>query len=216
MATTPAGNEYELAVYVDPFPGRKGSERIQETCGKCGGHKVISWGNVTLKANGVDGRVCFECMGRGYTSRLVSSARQTARNQVKAENERRAAAADFAADFDAQQARDLEDAHTEALAEQARRDALPKGFLGQSGERLRNLNARVVFVRTYESADYMTGRPVLKCIIKFDVLGRTAVAFTSHSHNLEDGQFVNLTGTVKDHNTRDGEDQTVLSRIIVK
>lgn len=217
MATTPAGNEYELAVYVDPFPGRKGSERIRETCGKCNGDKVISWGNVTLKANGVEGRVCFECMGAGYTSRLVSSARSTARNQVKAANERRATAADFAADYDAQQARDLEDAHTEALAEQARRDALPKGFLGREGERLRNLNARVTLVRSYESVNYMTGRPELKYIIKFDVLGRrTAVAFTSHSHNLEGGQFVNLTGTVKTHNTRGGEDQTVLSRIIIK
>lgn len=216
MATTPAGNEYELAVYVDPFPGRKGSERITETCGKCGGDRVISWGNVTLQVGKVSGRVCFQCMGRGETSRLVSSARSTARAQVKAENERRAAAADFAADYDAQAARDLEDAHTEALAEQARRDTLPKGFLGQPGERLRNLNARVILVRSYESVDYMTGRPVLKFVIKFDVLGRTAVTFTGQSYGLEDGQFVNLTGTVKDHSVRDGEDQTVLSRIIVK
>lgn len=216
MATTPAGNEYELAVYVDPFPGRDGSDVLKEDCGKCCGEGVIHYGNVTLETNHASGRVCFQCMGRGYTTRLVSSARSTARRQVKAENVRRAQAADYAANNGERELAELLADWDAALAEQARRDALPKGFLGQAGERLRNLNARVVLVRSYESADYVTGAPVLKFVIKFDVLGRTAVTFTGQSYGLEDGQFVSLTGTVKDHSTRDGEDQTVLSRIIVK
>jgi len=78
-ATATAADSY----YVDPFPGRKGSDRVYETCWKCGGSGVVSWGNVTFVAQGREDRHCFECNGSGKTSRLVSSARATARRQAK-------------------------------------------------------------------------------------------------------------------------------------
>ncbi|AYN58504.1 ssDNA binding protein [Arthrobacter phage Liebe] len=128
MATTPAdlaitavtakGNEYRVAVYVDPFPGRKGAERIYDTCGKCAGTGVVNWGNVTFVAQGREDRHCFDCNGTGKTSRLVSSARATARRDAKAATLAAAADADAAADRVEWAARgygDLLDAVDEAL-----------------------------------------------------------------------------------------------------
>lgn len=215
-ATTAAGNTYQVAVYVDPFPGRKGDEVLKETCGKCGGNKVIGYGNVTLQVGKVSGRVCFQCMGKGYTTRLVSSARSTARRQVQAENERRATAVDFAADYDNQVARDLEDAHTEALAEEARRNALVQGFVGQVGERLRNLKATVQVNAKIEVSDFYTGRPFYKNLLILEVEdGRVLKAVVSFS-GAERGQEVTVSGTVKAHTNYKGQDQTVLSRVTIK
>ncbi len=72
-------------VYVDPYPGRKGSERIWSTCAKCGGSGSVSWGiEVDAVVSGrVVSRVCFDCNGVGSTSHLVSSARATARRQAR-------------------------------------------------------------------------------------------------------------------------------------
>jgi hypothetical protein len=72
-------------VYVDPYPGRKGSERIWSTCTKCGGSGSVSWGiDVDAVVSGrVVSRVCFDCNGVGSTSHLVSSARATARRQAR-------------------------------------------------------------------------------------------------------------------------------------
>ncbi|QXE31788.1 hypothetical protein [Microbacterium paraoxydans] len=71
--------------YVDPFPGRKGSERITDTCGKC-----IGTGLYTGPTHFTDGHgrpICFDCHGTGTRSRLVSSARATARAHAKAHAE---------------------------------------------------------------------------------------------------------------------------------
>lgn len=47
-----------LAVgYVDPHPGRKGSDRADQRCGKCGGIGRLP----TL----VDGGRCWPCAGTG-------------------------------------------------------------------------------------------------------------------------------------------------------
>jgi hypothetical protein len=77
--------------YVDPFPGRKGSERIYETCPKCSGSGVVNWGNVTFVARGREDRHCFDCGGTGKTSALVSSLRATARRRAKVDAEAAAA-----------------------------------------------------------------------------------------------------------------------------
>jgi hypothetical protein len=76
-------------VYVDPFPGRKGSDRIVETCGACGGDGIY-------KAPSPHGTRCFPCDGTGEYSFLVSSRRATARRHAKEAQQRaadRAAAA---------------------------------------------------------------------------------------------------------------------------
>lgn len=214
--TTAKGNDYRVVVYVDPFPGRKGSDRIYEECAKCSGRGVVNYGNVTFRAHGVEDRHCFDCGGSGQTSALVSSLRSTARRQAKAQTLRNAEAADFAAEAPAREAAKLEADHEAALRVEAARAAKPKGFLGTEGERVRNLNAQVAMIRSFESQNYQTGAPELKYLVKFDVLGRTAVWFTGNPGSLEEGQFVSLTGTVKGFDNYQGEDQTVLTRCLTK
>lgn len=214
-AKTTKGNEYKVAQYEDPAPGKVGTDRIQQTCYRCLGKGVVDYGNVTFVAKGYEDRHCFTCLGKGYTTVLVSSLRSTARRQIKAENIRRAEQADWEAEAPAREAAELEAAHEEALRMNAALDAKPKGFLGTEGERLRNLNARIVMIRQYESTNFVTGAPEYKTIVKFDVLGKTAIWFTSYTTQ-EEGDMVSLTGTVKKLNTRDGEDQTVLTRCIIK
>jgi hypothetical protein len=92
-ATATAADSY----YVDPFPGRKGSDRVYETCGKCSGTGVVSWGNVTFVAQGREDRHCFDCNGSGRTSRLVSSARATARREAQRQADAAKAAAEATA-----------------------------------------------------------------------------------------------------------------------
>lgn len=214
-AVTAKGNSYKVAVYVDPYPENKGTDRVQVTCWKCLGRGTVSWGNVTFRANGTEDRHCFTCLGKGYTTALVSSLRSSARRLAKSITEQNAADADWAAEAPAREAAEAQ-ARQEAEAREATRQAgLPKGFLGEAGERLRNLNAKVTGTYGYEGQNYITGAPEWKVVVKFDVLGKTAVWFTSYT-TLEEGQFVSLTGTVKALNNRDGEDQTILTRCLIK
>lgn len=216
-ATTESGIEftYEVAEYVDPMPDKKGSERVRETCWKCDGRGTINYGNVTFVAQGVEDRHCFECLGKGWTSVLVSSIRTRARKAVKAQthvNYMNAYALATEPERKAAEAKAREEAEA---AEAARLAAQPKGFIGEVGERVRNLNAKVIGVYSYEKENFMTGRPELAVVVKFDVLGKVAVWFTGWT-TLEAGQFVSLTGTVKSHGERDGEEQTILTRCITK
>lgn len=214
-ATTAKGNEYQVVSYEDPYPGKVGTDRIYETCAKCSGSGVVNWGNISFATAKGEDRWCFDCNGTGKTSALVSSLRQTARRQAKAQTQRNADAADWAAEAPAREAAEKAAEEAREAREAAARAAKPKGYLGTEGERLRNLNARVAMVRTYESQNYVTGAPESKTIIKFDVLGKVAIWFTGWT-TLEEGQFVSLTGTVKKLAERDGEDQTVLTRCITK
>ena len=80
--TTPSAAD----LYSDPFPGRKGAERITVDCGKCSGTGVYSGpSGVTFYTKAVDAVApgCFDCFGAGTRSFLVSSARATARAQAK-------------------------------------------------------------------------------------------------------------------------------------
>ncbi|WP_234058086.1 hypothetical protein [Microbacterium sp. NFH-22A-Y] len=92
--------DLELASsYVDPYPGRKGRERIVETCGGCGGTGVYNApSSVTFYTSAVNDITtgCFSCAGTGVRSFLVSSARQTARRRAKETDRARATAARIA------------------------------------------------------------------------------------------------------------------------
>ncbi len=71
--------------YVDPHPGLKSTERIQETCGACSGTGIYT--APTHITDGLGRPFCFACKGTGVHSRLVSSARATARAHAKARAE---------------------------------------------------------------------------------------------------------------------------------
>lgn len=81
--------------YVDPHPGRKGNERIQESCGKCAGTGLYTapthWTDSTGRP------FCFACKGTGVYSHLVSSARSTARAHAKMQAEHAITMRDLAA-----------------------------------------------------------------------------------------------------------------------
>ena len=216
-ATTESGIEftYEVAEYVDPMPGKLGSERVRETCWKCDGVGTVSWGNVTFVAQGTEDRHCFNCLGKGWTSVLVSSLRTRARKATKGQTHANYLAALEEATRPEREAAAAQARQEAEEREAARQAAKPKGFLGAEGERLRNLNAQVVGVYGYEATNFVTGAPEHRVVIKFDVLGKVAVWFTGWT-TLEAGEFVSLTGTVKSHGERDGEEQTILTRCIIK
>ena len=71
--------------YVEPYPGRKGAERIQEICGACAGTGVYTAPTYITDSTGRP--YCFACKGTGFHSHLVSSARATARAHAKARAE---------------------------------------------------------------------------------------------------------------------------------
>jgi hypothetical protein len=90
-------------IYVDPFPGRKGSERVSLDCGGCGGTGL--YGGRTYWKDALGRPYCFDCGGSGSRTVLVSSARATARKHAKADAERLAKAAAFAAEAPAREAK---------------------------------------------------------------------------------------------------------------
>lgn len=217
--TTAKGNTYTYVAYEDPCPGMVGTQTVKEDCGKCGGTGVYqgpSGHSFYTPATGGNNTGCFSCMGRGYFNTKVSSIRARAKRQINARNAQAAADADYAAEAPAREAAKLAADWDEALTEQARRAAKNQRHLGEVGQRLRNLNARVVMVRTFEKYNYVTGAPETGSVVKFeDVSGAVLVWFTGWT-NLNEGEFVSLTGTVKKHDARDGEAQTILTRCITK
>lgn len=85
---------------VRAFPTLKGSDRVREACGRCGGSGTVSWG-APVAGEIVDSegnrrtvpKVCFSCNGAGSRSVLVSSIRARATRAVKAAAAREAEAA---------------------------------------------------------------------------------------------------------------------------
>jgi hypothetical protein len=79
--------------YVDPYPGRKGSDRIERECSACGGDGRYkhSSGYVTnlyyRDGSSETVKLCFGCNGSGKYSFLVSSARAKERRAVRRRND---------------------------------------------------------------------------------------------------------------------------------
>ena len=76
-------------VYIDPYPGAKGSDRVKEICGKCGGDGLYHApsGFVIQNPYGRRGdtiKGCFDCWGVGHRFVKVSSVRARVRRAVKA------------------------------------------------------------------------------------------------------------------------------------
>lgn len=222
--TTAAGNEYEALEYVDPHPDLKGDDIVSEDCGNCGGTGVYYGKSGYEFYTATEGAVttgCFACHGTGKHSRKVSSARSTARRRVTAENNRRAADADWEADAPAREAREAEEARqaeeAAAKAEAERLAAMVQGFAGEEGERLRNLECEVVTEYQYEAVAFNGYSMELRAIIVFRVIESGKILkWSSRAQGLKAGEKVTVTGTVKGHGNYEGQDQTDLTRCIVK
>lgn len=220
--TTEAGNTFEAEVYVDPYPGRKGSDIVSEDCGWCSGTGVYtgkSGYQFYTPATGGVNTGCFHCTGLGHYNRKVSSIRATARRRVNSTNQRRADAADMAETWAAEAAVRLAKDWDEALEEEARRAAAPKGFWGEVDDVV-NLTATVRKATTYEGQNYMTGSPELKGLVIFtNAAGQPAIYYTTTTQaaKFEEDHTYTIKATVKKHgaDSRTGDDQTVVTRVSI-
>ena len=69
----------DTKTYTDPHPGKKGADRLDYICDKCGGSgKYFQPSSM--------GDQCFRCDGTGTTSRLVSTERRYTRQDVNEYN----------------------------------------------------------------------------------------------------------------------------------
>lgn len=198
-----------LSTYVDPFPGKIGTDRVYAPCSRCGG--TGAFGPKVVYA----GR-CFQCGGNGAGSQSVATARKHAKadafnteyaaeiaaaRAAQAEVARKAAAeAEFAAAWD------------EAHAEAARRAAMVQGFLAEVGEKVAGVRATVQ-VAKYISGSYNRSSSMF-LVLKTDA-GQVVKVFGSSQtlFSLERGWVVEIAGTVKKHETYEGQQQTVLSHV---
>lgn len=108
--------------YCDPHPGRKGTDRVHEQCGRCDGQGSVSWGvdvsgavHQTDQDGNVVGtrsvsKVCFSCRGVGSKSILVSSVRARVRAQIKQAKQDIEDAAKFIAEREAREAEEAANA----------------------------------------------------------------------------------------------------------
>ena len=85
-------------------------------------------------------------------------------------------------------------------------------FVGDVKERLRDIPVKVDNYREYTS-NYDDS---LVCVITFRDADLNLYVWFTSCRGVEVGDEFLLTGTVKDHNDRDGEKQTILSRCIMK
>lgn len=198
-----------LTSYVDPHPGKVGTDRVPAPCSRCGGSGYFQcYGHIY-------GGRCFQCGGNGQGSVSVTTARKHARTDafnteyaaeiaaaravVAAAAAAAQAAADFAADYDA------------AIAENARRAAMVQGFLGQADE-------KIAFTATVTVAKYISGsynRSSSMFLVFTTDSGQVASGFSSSQTvmGLERGDQVTVTAKVKKTESYRGQDQTVVTAI---
>lgn len=197
-----------LLSYVDPCPGMINTDRVPEPCNRCDGtgYTPFRW-----VVNGV----CFNCNGSGVHYAAVVTVRKRAKQDayyadyaaeiaahhaaIAAANEAAAKAEEFAQAWDA------------AHVEKARRDAMVQGFLGQVGD-------KVSLTGTVQVAKYIEGSwnrsSSMFIVVKGDN-GQVVKTFGSSKtlFGLQRGYRATVTGTVKAHETYQGQDQTVLTRV---
>ncbi|WNM74169.1 hypothetical protein SEA_NERGAL_78 [Mycobacterium Phage Nergal] len=217
------GKTYTVETYVDPHPGKLGSDRIEwiEACYRCGGSGIYRWVN----AMGVCEGSCYGCWGTGKVerSRAVSTDRRQARlDAVLREHGDAIAAeaADAAAKAEAERlAAELAEAWDAAHAEQARRAAMNNTPAGEVGERLRNLDAEVIVSAGFERDKYQGyGTEYVKIVVFKLASGQVlkAMGTARDLYGLDRGDKVRVTGTVKGIGEYKGQVQTVLQRVKVE
>lgn len=190
----------EYRTYTDPCPGKKGTDRIEEDCYRCGGSGEWTYGMVTnvLHYTGrVTGRFCFECSGRGKVSVKVSSVRARARREVKAHNANIDQAIAWEAERVEREAAELAECIEEAYAEHARREArvdVPEGIEDVVGK-----------IISIKGVDGYYGGMSLKMLVEddrgFRVYGTFPTAFYSDKQDANKGDRVSFNAALvrKDH-----------------
>lgn len=216
---TMGGRKFVVTTYVDPYPGMKGTDRIttRDICTRCGGTGIFVWWNSMGECRGT----CFLCCGERTVvhSRAVSTLRREAKvdaiwrehgDTLRAETAakmRAEEAATLAANF----ARDWDDAH----AEQDRRNALVTGFAGAIGDKI-DATGVVTVATSFEVPSFSGYGTDLKALVVITLDDGRVVKATGTGRTLyrggTTGDRVRVTGTVRDHGTYKGQDQTILTR----
>jgi hypothetical protein len=206
-----------LRSYVDPHPGAKASDKVFQACGNCdgsgvyGGYSSWRW----QKGNKV-AKWCFDCNGSGKYGLTVATLRKRAKEAAYRRDYADEIAAAAAASAAAYLAAELAQAWEEAHAEQARRAALVTGFAGAIGDRVRDLAGVIRFAKTYDASFGFRKATGMFMIIELDNGQVVKLAGTGRSlWGHERGDHVLVTGTVKAHETYEGQEQTVLTRATV-
>lgn len=177
------------------YPNLKGTDRVEETCGRCGGHGAIGYGNVVLRGviggRVVDDRICFECHGRGTHSVLVSSIRAREARAAKAEAKQREGQARYEALLAEDEAKRLAAEAAKAAAEAARRATatpVPTGRVAVEG--------KVVGIKWVAGYSYYAP-DVKKIVVEddrgFKVYGSCPSAYAE----VERGEAISFTATLE-------------------
>ena len=205
------GKTYELHQYVDPHPGMDRWERVPIECIRCGGSGIYS------QYHGV----CYRCWGRRMDPDGISvnTKRQWAKRDAlwaeygEALRAEQAAQAEIAAA--AHRAAEFAQAWDEAHAEQARRDVLVQGFLGEIGEKVANIPVSIRFAKYSEGS--WNRSPSMFIIAESDSGQVIKISGSSQSlFGLERGdRAVILSAKVKDHGEHQGQQQTILWHVKV-
>lgn len=216
-------------VYVDPCPGMKGTDSIVTECQNpcCDNGLYIAPSSRQFNGN-TQGRTyvdkwCFVCGGSGRYTVKVLSLRARARREAKQaqravqQTQQTVIEAPYRAWLLAEANHRLLVADEElAYAEQARRDALVSGFVGEVGTKVRDLGGAVTVAYVYDTTDYM-GYDTTGCMLLITLDNGQVVKWSSTSGGAfgwEIGARVRITsGKVKAHANYKGQDQTVLTNV---
>jgi len=199
---------YTPRVYVDPFPGVNGNERVKETCGKCGGSGYYNApSGYSWSANGKRGTLCFDCNGAGFYSAKVSSVRARVRREVKRHNEAMEA---MAAQALARPIYLLGDVIRQAQEKFASERKLSSTqWFGEEGGQI-DVTGKVVVAMTVDGYAYGSTQR----FIVLDVDGSSVVLYSSAkwAYEVDKGDEVSIFGaTVKAHTIRNDQKQTKIA-----
>lgn len=215
------------ARYVDPAPGRKGTDKIAKPCGYCGGTGIYSlpsswhWMRWAIRNGRLvplgDRNWCFYCHGVGYRRVLVSGQRAAARKQARLDAQAPYLAAQRAAAIDAANAARFLADWDDAIAMNARFDAQPKGFLGNPGDKIKNLDATVTVSTSFDTAHPRGYGTITKKVLVFATddgkLLKTIGTGASLWGNPVGTRVTILGATITGHSNWHGADQTVANRV---
>jgi phage/plasmid primase-like uncharacterized protein len=204
----------ELATYVDPFPGMKNTDKVQVTCGNCDGTgEYQAPSGYSWVRNGRSTTWCFKCGGDGHVMRGVQSQRRLALQVAWWAEYGQAEEAAQVAESNARiAAAELAQAWDDAQAEQARRAQMVQGFLGQIGDKVTGQDGTVKVAKYMPSQQYGWSASMF-IVIELDSGQVVKLSGSGESlFSVERGDKVTVTGTVKDQQVYNGQDQTVLTR----
>lgn len=198
----------DTKTYTDPHPGKKGTDRLTYTCDKCGGSGKY------FQPSSMGDR-CFRCNGNGSTSRLVSTERRYARQDVSEYNrmqqDRRDNANEIAAEHQEQK---LYQQWLDAVAVQRDKDAKDAAVTAAHALPAGEKFTEAVTVDRCSVVDGYYGKS-LCMVFTVDRMDDTEMVWFTNAHaayELEPGDRLTLSGTAKDTGTYRGRASAKVTR----